>query len=309
MPRGWRSPASLTRHQHRLCICRRETRNERRSGPNKVPVCPRSDKYPRTIVFPGPCQSRPVGWFEVASHSPQRSTHSLPHLKTTHHRVDPCSPCRIGSYKTCASPQPPFFTLTTSLRCCCLPLPRPQSIPSTREDLRRRRFLPSTTHSVHPNRVSHRIVDSTKPPTMASPSTAVQAEAFPDGTKDYVPLRKRNYDIKKPRKPPQLVPGSPGRRWLTQTPYRHYRPAHHTEELVPTCQLAQHILHYRHSSVRVDLHLLGFPSLGDGRLRGCLLLLRRPRNHRRLPPSLGAHQLQSHTSPSHLPGRRRLGCR
>lgn len=37
---------------------------------------------------------------------------------------------------------------------------------------------------------------------MASSSTAIQAEAFPDGTKDYVPLRKRNYDIKKPRKPP-----------------------------------------------------------------------------------------------------------
>ncbi|KAK0751036.1 hypothetical protein B0T18DRAFT_320288 [Schizothecium vesticola] len=33
---------------------------------------------------------------------------------------------------------------------------------------------------------------------MASSSAAVQAEAFPDGTKDYVPLRKRNYDIKKP---------------------------------------------------------------------------------------------------------------
>jgi stearoyl-CoA desaturase (delta-9 desaturase) len=33
---------------------------------------------------------------------------------------------------------------------------------------------------------------------MASSSTAVQAEAFPDGTKDYVPLRKKNYDIKKP---------------------------------------------------------------------------------------------------------------
>lgn len=46
---------------------------------------------------------------------------------------------------------------------------------------------------------------------MASSSTAVQAEAFPDGTKDYVPLRKRNYDIKKPRKLPQPV-GSPGRR-------------------------------------------------------------------------------------------------
>ena len=38
---------------------------------------------------------------------------------------------------------------------------------------------------------------------MASSSSAVpQAEAFPDGTTDYVPLRKKTYDIRKPREFP-----------------------------------------------------------------------------------------------------------
>jgi len=35
---------------------------------------------------------------------------------------------------------------------------------------------------------------------MASSSSAVQAEAFPDGTTDFVPLRGKKYDLKKPRK-------------------------------------------------------------------------------------------------------------
>jgi stearoyl-CoA desaturase (delta-9 desaturase) len=40
---------------------------------------------------------------------------------------------------------------------------------------------------------------------MASSSSEVpvaQAETFPDGTTDHVPLRKRTYDIRKPRELP-----------------------------------------------------------------------------------------------------------
>ncbi len=44
---------------------------------------------------------------------------------------------------------------------------------------------------------------------MASSSSSVpvaQAETFPDGTTDYVPIRKKNYDIRKPRRFPAVLP-------------------------------------------------------------------------------------------------------
>ena len=41
---------------------------------------------------------------------------------------------------------------------------------------------------------------------MASSSAAVQAEAFPDGTTDYVPLRGKKADLRKPRRSPWEAP-------------------------------------------------------------------------------------------------------
>lgn len=52
----------------------------------------------------------------------------------------------------------------------------------------------------------------TTPPStfaMASSSSSVpvaQAETFPDGTTEYVPMRKRNYDTRKPRRFPAVLP-------------------------------------------------------------------------------------------------------
>jgi len=63
-----------------------------------------------------------------------------------------------------------------------------------------------------------RLSDQALTPAMASSSAAVQAEAFPDGTTDYVPLRGKKADLRKPRKSPPLgKPRITRRRCVTLT--------------------------------------------------------------------------------------------
>ena len=43
----------------------------------------------------------------------------------------------------------------------------------------------------------------------SSSSAVPTAEAFPDGTTDHIPLRKKNYDIRKPRELPAALNQAP----------------------------------------------------------------------------------------------------
>ncbi len=79
---------------------------------------------------------------------------------------------------------------------------------------------------------------------MASSSTPLQAEAFPDGTTEYVPIRGKKYDVRKPREYRPAIPSLLDLRepQLTSDLPRYRRSANDAEELATAHQLAKHYL-------------------------------------------------------------------
>lgn len=104
-------------------------------------------------------------------------------------------------YKTCPNRFPrssPQSLLPSSNRLPRLVPPSARPSAARRTDTKKSMVLSSTTTLIDPRHLVSNI--HTLSPAMASSSTAIQAEAFPDGTTDFVPLRGKKYDLKKPRK-------------------------------------------------------------------------------------------------------------